>query len=223
MQNLTLSSDELSSLKKIFGTLTVLLFLIFATINTSPQELPDATQCFRWISSSITITSVLFFLFYKLVWKFWKIPKWLGRPVLEGTWIGELSSNYKIDERNQALVLPIVFIVKQSYLTLSIRSLTEHQVGESKVEAILENKKTGIFRLAYVYELQNEYQGRTTLINGAGDLQLSNLNLKLSGSYWTSSPTNGVIRLRKIASKIEIQSFKDAKSLWPNKSDWKGY
>jgi hypothetical protein len=223
MENVTLSSQELSNLKKsfacIFGAFAA---SIIAVKWNSELALGDSiTNILRAFTTALTVTVALFWLFYKWCWKMGPIPKLLGRPAIEGIWIGQLRSDYARPAGIATLEKNIVFIVRQTYITLSIQSLTDTQVGESKVEALIKNKRVDTTRLAYVFELKNEYMGSTTLVNGAGDLQLHLANGTLSGSYWTNSPTRGTICLRRMSNKCDgLENFQDAVNRWPDQSTW---
>lgn len=216
MENLTLTSSELNVLKKAFASVFALITSIIAVSKLKLEGAFLLSDLFRLASGSLVATALLFLIFYKWVWRLGPLPKLIGRPVVQGIWIGRLYSNYGSQDGRPLLEKPIVFVVRQTYLTLSIQSFTDTQVGESKVEALIKNKRIDSTRLAYVFELKNEYAGTTKLVNGAGDLQLIAESATLNGNYWTSSPTSGTLVLRHKTTKCDgVKQFEDAVKRWP--------
>ncbi|HID9486367.1 hypothetical protein L5C66_28540 [Pseudomonas aeruginosa] len=221
MENLTLSAKELGGILKAFFWTALAISITYSTFQIYVMDSEFRLGlALGWFSIGATATTGLFWVFYKWIWRFRIISEFLGRPVLHGVWIGELRSRYKVKDSNPPKIIPIVFIIRQSYLSLSIVSLTRDQEGDSKVEAILHNPRTNIFRLAYVFELRNEFAGEIRLINGAGDLNIEKHTLK--GPYWTSSPSHGIIAMRRVSDCCDtVTSFPEAKRKWPAESDWK--
>lgn len=217
MENLTLSAQELARLKRGFYWVGLIATAAWSAIQYFGFEASFTVgKAIGWGSFGLSTTMLIFWVFYNWLWRIGPIPKWLGRPVLEGIWLGELSSEYRRAPEEPPQTIRIAFVIRQTYLTLSIQSLTENQVGESKVEAILHNPRTRKYRLAYVFELKNEYPGARTLVNGAGDLELENNNLVLRGSYWTSSPSHGNLILKQVTNKLgDTPRFDDLLTRWP--------
>jgi len=221
MENLTLTSQELKRITIVFAVAFALILGGIALVQfwrygeITPGSLLD------WASASLTSTTLLFGGFCKWAWCYGPVPRWLGRPVIRGVWLGYLSSDYGRAEGERPLKKPIVFVVRQTYLTLSIQSFTDKQVGESKVEALLRNVRTDAIRLAYVFELKKEYEGSHNLVNGAGDLHLVSDGSVMDGAYWTSSPTSGRLRLRRVSKEPKgIDRFDDACRKWPDGAKW---
>jgi len=221
MENLTLTSKQFNGLKKAFAVSVGAISLLIALVHVNFGATVSFANAFRWASASLTITSGLFWVFYRWIWRWGPIPKWTGQPVLRGVWLGHLSSDYRRAPTDAPLKKPIVFVVRQTFLSLHIQSFTDTQVGESKVEALLLNPRTQATRLAYVFELKNEFPGTRTLVNGAGDLELLADQSVLQGSYWTSSPTHGSMRLRRMSLDYDdVKRFEDATRRWRIGPQW---
>jgi hypothetical protein len=223
LQNLTLTAKEFETQRKAFAMavlLAVAALLFFRRDELDQLRLADIA---RMASSALLAVTVLFWAFYKWCWRWGPIPRWIGRPAIHGVWIGSLSSDFGRAAGEAPLVVPIAFVVRQSYLTLSIQSFTATQTGESKVEALMHNVRTDATRLAYVFELKNEYPGASSLVHGAGDLLLASSNSVLLGQYWTSTPSNGTIRLRRVCTDCgELRQFQDITARWPLGAQWPG-
>ncbi|MFM0232161.1 hypothetical protein [Paraburkholderia sediminicola] len=222
MENLTLTEQQFNLLKKSFTTTVVMLAGVVALFNIRFFDTPvTMTSLFRWFTTGLTAASFLFVIFYKWAWRIGPLPAWSGRPLLQGVWVGFLSSDYGQAPDAPPLTLPIVFVIRQTYLTLSLQSFTQSQTGDSRVEAIIRNARNNATRLAYVFELKNEYPGARKLVNGADDLELLAGGTILKGSYWTSSPTHGSLAMRRVSTRAdEIKRYEDAAQKWPLDTLW---
>lgn len=219
MENITLTRAELVILLKAFGAAALLIGIIpFCILVRSAGVLSAAL---RSISPAILISSALLGIFVSRAWRIGWLAKWMRKPVLDGVWLGYLYSDYKKMPSDRPVRLPIVFVIRQTYLTLSIQSLTEGQTGESRVEALIRNMRTDATRLAYLFELHTTYPGRRTLTRGAGELELYSDGRVLCGAYWTDSPTHGSLQLRLQArDRRGIETFADAIRRWPAGAGW---
>ncbi len=217
MENLTLTDQQFNLLKKSFAAAVVLLAGLVALFQIHYlQASVTLTSLFRWFTTGLTAASVVFVIFYRWAWRMGPLPAWSGRPLLQGVWVGYLSSDYGRAPGAPPLTLPIVFVIRQTYLTLSLQSFTASQVGDSRVEAIIRNARTDATRLAYVFELKNQYPGERKLVNGAGDLELLADGTILKGGYWTSSPTHGSLAMRRVSTRTnEVKRYEDAVKKWP--------
>ena len=113
----------------------------------------------------------------------------MRRPIVHGVWRGTLRSDFRQSDKAQ-LEIPIIFVIRQTYLTISIESFTKSQEGESKLEALIQNGRTEATRLCYVFELRRQYQGENKLTTGSGELRLIDNSTRLRGHYWTNTPTH---------------------------------
>jgi hypothetical protein len=54
-------------------------------------------------------------------------------------------------------------------------------------------------------------------------LLLASSNSVLLGQYWTSTPSNGTIRLRRVCTDCgELRQFQDITARWPLGAQWPG-
>lgn len=139
------------------------------------------------------------------------LAKMLGRKQIHGLWFGHLTSNYSKDQETAELVIPVAFVIRQSYLGYSIASYTAGQDGYSQVESLTHDPKNGGYVLRYVYELRRTYRGENKLTQGSGELRLTSSDSKLTGTYWTNSPTQGQADLTLVQRDCNhIDNFADA-------------
>jgi len=215
MNNLSLTETELQRLLKVYVSLVlaVAIFLYFILLLLGYEML---TAGWRAISYGLTIITFLFGVFFKLAWKSSWIARWMRRPIVHGVWRGTLSSDFQQTGKSP-LQIPIIFVIRQTYLTISIESFTKSQEGESKLEALIQNGRTEATRLCYVFELKRLYQGENKLTTGAGDLRLVNDSKNLRGHYWTNSPTFGELQLGLISRECAgVDCYEVAERKWPS-------
>ncbi|MFN4351672.1 MAG: hypothetical protein ACK4F6_12780 [Hylemonella sp.] len=198
MNNLGLTFTEFQRLHKVFATLTGLAWLLIFFVQWQLMATDPITAAWRSFTAALTIITFVFGVFYKLAWKSPLIARWMGRPIVHGVWRGVLLSDYKKGEET-LLEIPIIFVIRQTYLTLSIESFTKSQEGESKLEALIRNTRTESTRLNYVFELKHYYGKENKLTIGAGQLRLQDDNTVLRGSYWTNTPTHGELKLKLLS------------------------
>ncbi|MEQ5127752.1 hypothetical protein ABN225_13230 [Providencia alcalifaciens] len=210
MNYISLTSAEFERLLKVFGCLLGGLGLIIFLVQWHIFNTPIFSAVWKAFSVSLMLCIFLFGVFTKLAWRWEKLAKWMNRPLVHGIWKGELKSDFN-SINGERLVVPIIFVIKQTYLTLSIQSFTARQDGESRLEALLRSSKTDVTRLCYVFELRKLFSGANSLTSGAGELKLAGDQLSLNGTYWTNTPTHGDISLTLISRNCkDISSYQDA-------------
>lgn len=212
MNNLSITTAELERLLKVFGWILGLFWLAAFLIQWKCFNIAASSAAWRAFSPAVGGAILLFGVFYKLAWRWERLAKWMNRPIVHGIWKGELRSDFGLVDKS-TLVIPIYFVVRQTYLTLSVQSFTDKQDGESRLEALLKNSKTEATRLCYVFELRKLYPGANSLTSGAGDLRLLGSGQELKGTYWTNTPTHGELILKLVCRDCDgIESFDDAQN-----------
>jgi SMODS-associating 2TM, beta-strand rich effector domain len=214
MSNLTLTKAELTRLLSAFAWFSFGTFGLFAIMRFKTLQ-QDYWLSLRYMSYGITVATGALFLFSTWAWKWRWVARLMGRTVVHGVWAGRLQSDFEKEGAN-AVDLPIVFVIRQSYLTLSVRSLTRSQRGTSSLEALSRDEKTQDTHLSYVFKLDQPWVPGGKYGTGAGELQLEAGNTILRGMYWTDSPTHGTLRLKLVGLDVEgISSFEDAVRKFP--------
>jgi hypothetical protein len=215
MNNLSLTSTEFERLLKVFGTLTFGLVALISGIQIYLVSADIGTAILKAFSMSLALSTMAFGVFYKAAWRWERVAKWMQRPIVHGVWAGQLRSDYGGHSEEQ-LKLPIIFVVRQTYLTLSVQSFTTSQEGESRLEALIHNSKTEATRLSYVFELRKIYSGAKIMTSGAGELKLVGRGMKLKGDYWTNTPTHGELLLALVSRECDgVTCYADALQKWP--------
>nr|WP_298165714.1 hypothetical protein [uncultured Pseudomonas sp.] len=214
MNNLSLTQAELHRLMKVYFWLVASLTAFFYLIQL-PLGYEMFTAAWRSVTYGLTCTTILLGAFFKLAWRSPRISHWMRRPIVHGVWRGTLRSDFRQDDK-APLEIPIIFVIRQTYLTISIESFTKYQEGESKLEALIQNGRTEATRLCYVFELRRQYQGENKLTTGSGELRLIDNSTRLRGHYWTNTPTHGDLELELVSRNCEgVNCFEVAERNWP--------
>ena len=217
MTNLTITKVEFRRVIYTSGICSAVILLLCFLIGTIPSG-PTAFFFFliRSIGFAASITTSLFAIFTWWAWKWTWLANVMGKPVLHGVWIGQLQSSF-----GSGTSVPIVFVIRQTYLTVSIQSLTGQSEGISRFEAFLRNDRTMATRLGYVFETRGFKPGRNTVVSGAGDLRLLRDDTILDGTYWTNDQTHGSLKLKHMAPDTGgILAFADALNRWNSPNAW---
>lgn len=219
MNLLSLTYAEFERLLKVFATFTVALAGVIVLVRWHFFEAPVWPAVWQGFTAALSTTTIAFGFFARRTWDSPKLAKWLGRPIVHGVWSGDLITNYKSGDGKPLSPIDIVFVIKQTYLSLSIESFTKSQEGESKVEAIVQNAKTDATKLCYIFELRRQYRGENKLTTGSGELRLLESAKRLKGHYWTNSPTQGDLDLRLVSRDCSgVDCFEVAEKKWLKKS-----
>ena len=153
------------------------------------------------IGPAVTAAGVAVVVFNRWVWHFPLVRKLHGRPVLRGSWHGELASQWINPETGQGVPLdPDVFlVVRQTFWTVSVRLITRESKSVS-LTADLRDTGDGVHELAYLYsnEPRLSVQHRSKPHTGAAMLAAPvDRAAGLEGVYFTPRPSQGEMRFRR--------------------------
>jgi hypothetical protein len=172
------------------------------------------------IPLSVTVTFLFWLFFFRWGWKWPGLRLIFNRPRIEGTWLGHLQSNWQDDVTipDPRLLLPIVFVVRQTFSTLVIQSFTRRQEGLSDTASLVVRPESETMYVAYTYALRREFVAGAGPQHGAAVLRLYGAE-EMKGQYWTNTPTSGRVIVRR-KTRTCLSSFDDAIATWPEGSDW---
>lgn len=150
----------------------------------------------RPYSLVVGIVLILSYAFDKWLWRLLPFPRLLGRPVLAGTWKGELRSNW-IDQQTGEAADPILvfLLIRQTYAAISIRLFTANSFSKSET-AEIHKSPDGVSEIVMTY--QNipllHLREQSPLHYGAMRLQIHGRpTSRLEGAYWTDRDTKGEV------------------------------
>ena len=161
------------------------------------------------VPMALLFTTLLFGLLANRPWTSRRLARWMGRPSIHGIWWGTLNTDW-VDTTGRSLApIPIIFVIRQSYLFVSIQSFTQSLAARSNFEFLGTDEKTTDMHLSYVYELRRPNEKKLTF--GHGQLILQDEGKVLAGDYWTNSPTQGQLQLRFVTQACDgINSYESA-------------
>lgn len=178
--------------------LVVAALLGYSAIRGHAPE--SASEWLSPIGPAVTVAGTLLWLFDRYLWRWPGICKLAGRPVLNGTWHGELASDW-VDPRTKQRIPPdpdIFLVIRQRFWHVSVRLLTKESESAS-MGAAFEKGADGVHQLVYVYANtpRPEVRHRSQLHYGAVVLGAPRDRKQgLEGSYFTDRKTVGEMRFR---------------------------
>ncbi len=170
--------------------------------------------------SVVSATPILLMVFDRWAWKFGIFKYWLvRRPLIDGTWKGQLTSNYKTKDQPYGMEIEVIVVIRQLYSDVSVRMYTKESSSRSSANSIEENDE-GMFCLSYIYQndpatlLRGE---RSEIHYGATVLHFCGLRpTEGAGEYWTGRLTKGAIKLSRHSS-IRVSSFDTGQELFQSR------
>lgn len=201
--------ERLAKLSVVLGTIATasVVAIRWEALSTAPASVIGSA-----ISAALAVPTLVILVVRKIEWKYPLLSKLLGRRMVHGLWWGQLDSDYVRNSGDAPLpTIPIAFVIRQTYLTLSIKSYTSALPGESILETLHAHPVTGDANLRYAYQMTRRANGENKATLGYGDLVLGGEDKELKGHYWTNSPSTGLIRLTlQTRDCNDIRSFEDA-------------
>lgn len=189
---------------KITLWITLIIALIVFILNYA-EPLNISSYIFNSLTESISVITIIAFLFDRCFWRFSIFRNWLVLiPNLNGEWKGLIYSDWiNPDTKEKCMPIETSLSIKQSLTNISCVMTT----GEMKSNSITSDFRIDInnqvLELSYVYlSIPNlTVRNRSQIHHGAiiFDIIIENNNVTvLKGNYWTDRKTIGVIELKKI-------------------------
>ena len=101
------------------------------------------------LGTGISFTGAFWATYFTWAWKWPFTRKMLYRPNLNGTWIGEFTSDWENSLGEKNLPSPFVLVIRQKWFSQSIRAFTSQQKTESYAEVLVFDNSKGVKVLAY--------------------------------------------------------------------------
>jgi hypothetical protein len=203
-----MSKDEFIKLLKISITVIAILFvlsLILCPIDSSSSLI--LKTLYSRISGVGTLVIAFWVAYFTRLWKLSFFQRVLiKKPVISGTWIGYLKSDFKKNEKTLP-PLKIIFVIHQTFLSIRINSFTEGYAGLSYSENMDYDRSSRRTRLTYHFSQNAVLPDDIDKRQGAAELFL--YSDYLAGYYWTVGKTYGFIKIYKVSTNI-INSFEEA-------------
>lgn len=210
-----------SHIKIFIGVTLFLAFLVWLTSYFFQGFDIISFSSLKSFFASFSFVSLFWLVYFKWAWRWPYLRKIMYKPDLGGTWLGHFESNWKNPKGYKNPPKKFVLVVRQSWLSVSIRAFTENQKTHSYIESFIFDEDKGSKILAYLYsekESRSEYSSR----QGAAELELSEggATRVLEGHFWTISGTQGFVRVKFVCPNEKVESIQIAIEKWSNPKDW---
>lgn len=160
----------------------------------APSEKVDFTSIFDYFSTSVTVCSIVSYLFCSYFWK-WKIFKgWFVQiPDLNGLWRGTLNSTWEGSK-----TIKVNLKIKQSLFKISCVMFTDESKSESIACDYIIDEDNQKNKLTYTYlnTPDSTVRERSPIHHGSVILDIGDNTL--TGNYWTDRKTTGCLKLNRI-------------------------
>ncbi len=188
------------NLKPFLFILLIFSGLVWFTIATvSGLNMGHFIDFMRPIPKVVTADLILVGFFMKWGWRWKLLQGWLVPfPDLNGTWQGQIQTNWKDAQGNKPDRIPVILTIKQTFGRASCVMRTAEMESHSYVEGFSIDREAQILRLCYSYtsKPKSGLRERSTPHDGTIVFNIiSKRAKKLDGEYWTQRQTTGSVTL----------------------------
>ncbi len=178
----------------------------FGLATASGLNMQHFVDFMRPIPKVVTADLILVGIFMKWLWRLKIFQGWLVPfPDLNGTWKGDIQTNWKDSDGRIPGPIPAILTIKQTFGQLSCVMRTHEMESHSYLEGFHIDNDAQIRRLCYSYTSKPKTSLRsrstphdgTMLFNIIGDPVK-----KLEGEYWTQRQTTGSVIMTFYTKKL---------------------
>lgn len=189
------------NLKPFLCILLAFSGLVWFTIATANGlNMQNFVDFMRPIPKVVTADLILVAVFMKWLWRWKHLQGWLVPfPDLNGTWQGEIQTNWKDAEGKTPGPIPAMLTIKQTFGRMSCVMRTGEMESHSFLEGFCIDKEAQVRRLCYSYTSKTKAALRSRSTPHDGTMLFNIIGTpahKLEGEYWTQRQTNGTVTLK---------------------------
>lgn len=181
----------------------IFTFLIIWTIVllvTKAYSTIDLWTAIKQIPQAISIYAIIGVMFTKWIWRWNLLQGWLIKiPDLQGTWRGELKSDWINPETGKGIdPILVVLVIRQTFSTIKCTLMTKESTSYSTTADIniVPNGEDLYLTYNYTNRPKATIRDRSSIHDGASILKIiQKPNKCLEGEYWTSRKTRGDMTL----------------------------
>jgi len=171
----------------------------FIAAKASGLNLANFFDFIKPIPTVVTVDLIVIGIFLKWIWRWRWLQSWLiPFPDLNGTWQGQIQTNWKNEQGTTPGPIPALLTIKQTFGRISCVMRTAEMESHSYVEGFYINKERQIRQLCYSYT-SKPYTGlrdRSTPHDGTILFKIIGKPVhKLEGEYWTERNSTGKVEL----------------------------
>lgn len=204
--------EKINNTIKIHAQIFTFLIIWGAVLLiTQTYSTIDLWTAVKQIPQAISIYAIIGIIFTKWLWRWKPLQGWLIKiPDLQGTWRGELKSDWINPETGKGIdPIPMVLVIRQTFSSIKCTLMTKESTSYSTTADIniVPNGEDLYLTYNYTNRPKATIRDRSAIHDGASILKIiSKPNKCLEGEYWTSRKTRGEMTLT-FDSKELIEQF----------------
>lgn len=187
-----------STRTRIAIAIAALVWLVTAIFSGDHDSQWTALRTFSIAGSVATLG---FLVYDKWVWAWRPVRFFTKKPNLNGTWRGELQSDYSRDGK-PIDPIPTVIRIKQTDSVVLVTLFTGESFSTTQLSEFVKEADDR-WRLTFLYtnKPRPEVSIRSDQHQGLCELYITGENNKLAGNYFTSRKTKGEMRFAEWSSR----------------------
>lgn len=204
--------EKINNTIKIHAQIFTFLIIWGAVLLiTQTYSTLDLWTAIKQVPQAISIYAIIGIVFTKWLWRWKPLQGWLIKiPDLQGTWRGELKSDWINPETGKGIdPIPMVLVIRQTFSSIKCTLMTKESTSYSTTADINIVPNGEDLYLTYNYSNRPKatIRDRSAIHDGASILKIiSKPNKCLEGEYWTSRKTRGEMTLT-FESKELVEQF----------------
>lgn len=183
----------------VYRVLALAILASFVAVRAHAPE--SVSEWLAPVAPAVALAALALWVFDNYAWRWPGVSKLVGRPILHGTWHGELASNWSDPSTRERIASdPDVFlVVRQRFWQVTVRLLTKESSSASTLAEFMRHAD-GVYQLVYMYSNtpRPEFRHRSALHQGVVVLHAPlDREDVLEGAYFTDRSTTGALRFRR--------------------------
>jgi len=193
--------EKINNTIKIHAQIFTFLIIWCAVLLISKEySTINLWSAIKLIPQAISVYAIIGIVFTKWLWRWKLLQGWLIKiPDLQGTWRGELKSDWINPETGKGIdSIPMVLVIRQTFSSIKCTLMTKESSSYSTTADINIAPSSEDLYLTYNYTNRPKaiIRDRSAIHDGASILKIiSKPNRCLEGEYWTSRKTRGEMTL----------------------------
>ena len=180
----------------VMAALAVATLVVLSAIHGHAPH--TAADWLAPIGPAVSVAGLGLWLFDRYAWRWPGVRRLVGRPVLHGTWHGELASDYETDETGERIPVDsdVFLVIRQWFWQVTVRLLTRESDSASSL-ANFTISPDGVQQLVWVYTNtpRTEVRDRSPIHHGGVVISAPrDPTYGLEGAYFTDRKTRGELR-----------------------------
>lgn len=208
------------------AAITVVCFAYSVTLYSLGVGVSDGPK--RLVAYLPGALGILLIVFDRWAWRWWCVNWLVGRPIVEGAWLGALqpSPQSRIPTSGNRGPIEAAMVIEQTFFAVHVTLYTRESASQSSggmICSIGDSSKQKSLRYFYGNEARAEHRHRSPNHEGAAALSIvGDKPQALQGAYWTSRITGGDIEMHLVSRDVDFSTLDQVKTAAAAKASPKG-